>query len=57
MKLANDALLAIIGVFRKGLMEGSDVSDLLRAIDLVANEQGQLSLSADHNDIWAMGSH
>lgn len=52
MKLANDALVAIIGVFRKGLTEGTDVSKLLRSIDLVPDEGGKLRLSPSHEDIW-----
>jgi hypothetical protein len=52
MKLANDALVAIIGVFRKGLIEGTDVSELLRNIDLVQDESGRLKLNPNHDDIW-----
>lgn len=52
MKLANDALLAIIGAFRKGLTEGTDVSELLRSIDLVPDEGGKLKLNPSHEDIW-----
>lgn len=52
MKLANDALVAIIGVFRKGLTEGMDVSELLRNIDLVQDGNGKLQLNPNHEDIW-----
>jgi hypothetical protein len=52
MKLANDALVAIIGVFRKGLTEGTDVSELLRNIDLVQDASGRLALNPNHEDIW-----
>ena len=52
MKLANDALIAIIGVFRKGLTEGTDVSDLLRNVDLVDDGSGKLKLNPNHEDIW-----
>lgn len=52
MKLANDALLAIIGIFRKGLTEGSDMSDLLRNVDLVPDASGKLQLAPSHEDIW-----
>lgn len=53
MKLANDALIAIIGAFRKGISEGTDISDLLRNIDLVPDESGKLKLSPQHDDIWS----
>jgi hypothetical protein len=52
MKLANDALIAIIGVFRKGIIEGTDISDLLRNIDLVPDDSDRLKLSPEHEDIW-----
>lgn len=52
MKLANDALVAIIGAFRKGVTEGTDISDLLRNIDLVEDESGRLKLNPNHEDIW-----
>lgn len=53
MKLANDALIAIIGTFRKGLLEDVDISDLLRNIDLVPNDSGKLCLSSQQADIWS----
>lgn len=53
MKLANDALIAIISTFRKGITDGIDVSDLLRKIDLVQNESGRLGLNPQHEDIWS----
>ncbi len=57
MKLANDALVAIIGVFRKGLTEGMDVSNLLREIDLVPDpKDDKLHLNPDHSDIWTLRS-
>ena len=52
MKLANDALIAIITVFRKGLTEGSDVSEMLRNVDLVEDGSGKLKLNPQHEDIW-----
>ncbi len=55
MKLANDALMAIISSFRKGLTEGSDISDMLREIDLVPDGNGKLRLSPEHDDIWKPG--
>ena len=53
MRLANDALVAIIGAFRKGITEGTDISDLLRGIDLVPDESGKLKLNPQHDDIWS----
>ena len=42
MKLAPEALAQIIEILRLGLMEGCDVSQLLRDLDLVPNERGLL---------------
>lgn len=53
MKLANDALMAIIGAFRKGITENTDISDLLRRIDLVPGQDGKLKLSPQQDDIWS----
>lgn len=44
MKLANDALIGIIEILRQGLMEGKDVSELLKALDLEVKD-GKLSVS------------
>ncbi len=52
MKLGEDALLAIIGTFRKGLIENLDISDLLRQLDLEPDGTGRLRLSANQADIW-----
>lgn len=52
MKLANDALVAIMGAFQKGITEGTDISDLLRGIDLVVDGSGKLGLNPVHEDIW-----
>ena len=54
MKLANDALVAIIGVFRKGITEGTDISNLLRNIDLIPDDSGKLRLNPQHDDIWSL---
>lgn len=54
MKLANDALLAIIATFRKGLLEDCDISELLRAIDLIDDGSGKLCLNPDQPDIWTV---
>jgi hypothetical protein len=53
MKLANDALLAIVGTFRKGLIENIDISDLLRKLDLVPDAEGKLKLSPQQEDVWS----
>lgn len=55
MKLANDALLAIIGALRKGISEGIDISEMLRSIDLVVDGAGKLGLNPQHDDIWTPG--
>jgi hypothetical protein len=46
MKLAQDALIGIIEILRRGLVEGHDVSQLLRELDLEQDQAGQLKLSA-----------
>lgn len=43
MKLEKDALLVILDIFRKGLTEGKDISDLLRNLELQPNSNGNLS--------------
>lgn len=45
MKLADDALIKIIEILRQGLMEGKDVSELLRELDL-ESVNGKLSVQA-----------
>lgn len=34
MKLSDEVMLEIVDIFRQGLAEGKDVSDLLRDLDL-----------------------
>lgn len=51
MKLAQDALIGIIEILRKGLVEGSDVSQLLKELDLEDDGTGRLALSAN-NPVW-----
>lgn len=53
MKLADDALLAIIGTFRKGLVENIDISELLKQLELEPDDRGKLKLSPQQADIWA----
>lgn len=53
MKLAPDALLAIMGTFRKGLIENIDISDLLKGLDLIPDGEGKLKLSPNQEDIWS----
>ncbi len=45
MKLADDALLMMIEIFRQGILEGRDISQLLRELDLRENAEGKLSVS------------
>lgn len=46
MKLADDALIAIIEILRQGLMEGKDISEQLKALDLAPNDQGRLAVQS-----------
>lgn len=46
MKLADDALIGIIEIFRQGLMENKDISELLRGLDLEVSSDGKLSVSS-----------
>ena len=51
MKLGKDVLSAIVLIIQKGLSTGSDVSDDLRAIDVVpAESEGIVVLSDDYRD-------
>ncbi len=45
MKLADDALIRIIEIFRQGLMENKDISELLRELELDVSG-GKLAISA-----------
>lgn len=45
MKLAPDALIAIIEILRSALVEEKDVSELLRSLDLVDDGTGKLTVS------------
>lgn len=44
MKLADESLLQILDIFRKGIIEGCDCSQLLRDLQLEAREDGKLYL-------------
>jgi len=50
LKLDDDALLGIIACFRKGLVEGVDISRLLRSMELVERD-GKLGI-APGSDPW-----
>lgn len=53
MKLADDALIRIIEIFRQGLMDNKDISVLLRELDLEKNDVGKLAVSASvTNSDW-----
>ncbi len=52
MKLADDALIGIIEIFRQGLMEEKDISELLRGLDLEVNANGKLSVAASSGGSW-----
>lgn len=45
MKLADDALIAVIEILRKGLIEQMDISQLLRDLDLFPDVNNKLSIS------------
>ncbi len=51
MKLADDALIGIIEILRKGLSDGIDVSEMLRSLDLVPDLLGKLKLGAPIEDM------
>lgn len=51
MKLSPDALIAIIEILRKSLVEAQDVSELLRNLDLEQSADGKLTLSSN-NPAW-----
>lgn len=44
MKLADDALIAVMLCLQKGLSEGIDISEMLRSMELVQNPDGRLGL-------------
>lgn len=54
MKLADDALIGIIEIFRQGLMENKDISELLRGLDLERTTDGKLGVasSSDSTGGW-----
>lgn len=52
MKLADDALLGIMACFRKGLVEGIDISDLLRKMEFVPTPDGQKLTLDPKSDPW-----
>jgi hypothetical protein len=54
MKLADDALIGIIEIFRQGLMENKDISELLRGLDLECTADGKLGVtsSSDSTSGW-----
>ena len=42
MRLAPEALAQIVDILRRGITEGTDISQMLRDLDLVPNAIGQL---------------
>jgi hypothetical protein len=54
MKLADEALIRIIEIFRQGLMDNKDVSVLLRELDLERNASGKLTVSAADVADWTV---
>ena len=49
MKLGEDVLLEIVDIVRKGLVDGVDISDLLRQMDL--EEVGQFGASGSSRSL------
>lgn len=52
MKLADDVLLSIIEAFRKAIEDETDISELLRKLDLAPNTDGKLGLTVQVQDVW-----
>ncbi len=52
MKLADDALIRIIEIFRQGLMEGKDISDLLRELELEKTADDKLGVAFSGTRAW-----
>ena len=52
MKLGKDVLLAIMAALRKGIMENTDISDLLQELDVVVGSDGTLVLNPAQTDVW-----
>jgi hypothetical protein len=44
MKLADDALLMLVEIFRRGILEMGDVSQAMRDLDLIEDSEGKLTL-------------
>lgn len=42
MKLSDVALLALMDIFRQGIVELKDISELLRELDLEVGDDGKL---------------
>lgn len=49
MKLAEDSLIEIVDIVREGLVEGKDISQMLRDLDLSTTIDGRLGLSKTYN--------
>lgn len=56
MKLAENALLEVVEILRKGLSEGTDVSEMLRELDLqVEKAKGESLLKLSDKYLAARG--
>lgn len=44
MKLADDALVMLVEIFRSGIVELKDISQDLRDLDLIEDSEGKLTL-------------
>lgn len=54
MKLSNEGLTAIMEALRLGLVEGVDISALLRDLDLVPDDAGRLTPSKPVKDAFTL---
>lgn len=52
MKLSKHGLIRIVEIVRLGLTEGRDISQMLRELDLVADERNELTPS---DQTWSSG--
>lgn len=50
MKLADDALLMVVEIFRRGILGLSDVSQDLRDLELIEGADGKLTLKSSKWD-------
>lgn len=52
LKFSEDVLLAIMEALRKGITDGVDISDMLRNLEMYADDDNKLRLIAALQDVW-----